>query len=133
MLSADLQYSIYGKTICQTQMWLHVLRFAFNGIYIIYIQIRALCWLNYRPIWTDENVYTSNDVSLHSFARNTRESTLIVFRIANYEGALHKCSPYFVGSQIWNSMPASDIDLPDVFAIKDRHQWLGREFRCSLS
>ena len=36
-------------------------------------------------------------------------------------------------SKIWNSMPASDIDLPDVFAIKDRRQWLGREFRCSLS
>ena len=63
----------------------------------------------------------SKDVSLHKiFARNTRESDRIVFRIDQYEGSLYKRSPYFLGSKMWDLLPIADIDLPERFKGNDR-------------
>ena len=76
----------------------------------------------------------SRDVTLHKvFPRNTRGSARILFKTANFEGALYKQSPYFVGSKLWNSMSSSDIELPDIFAFKSRLKRLNRTFLDLLS
>ena len=40
-----------------------------------------------------------------------------VFRTGNYEGTLYKCSLYYVGAKLWDTMSVMDIDLPDIFQI----------------
>ena len=58
----------------------------------------------------------SKDLSLHKvFARNTCGSDRIVFKTDQYEGTLSKRSPYFIGSKMWDALPVSDIELPDIF------------------
>ena len=57
---------------------------------------------------------------LQVFPRNTRDSTRTVFRTANFEGTLYKCSPFFVGAKLWDTMAARDIELPDMFSFKVR-------------
>ena len=57
----------------------------------------------------------SKNVFLHKiFPRNTRGSNRIVFKTDQYEGTLYKRSPYFVGTKLWNALPADIIDLPDI-------------------
>ena len=63
----------------------------------------------------------SRDLSLHKvFQRNTRQSTRMAFKTANYQGTLYKRSPYFVGSKLWDSLPQHDIEVPDIFMFKAR-------------
>ena len=63
----------------------------------------------------------SKDLSLHKvFARNTRGSHRLVFKTDQYEGTLYKRSPYFTGTNLWNDLSTSDIELPDVFSFKKR-------------
>ena len=63
----------------------------------------------------------SKGVTMHKvFSRNTRQSNRIVFKTDNYEGALYKRSPYFVGSKLWNQLPQEIIDTPDLYTFKTR-------------
>ena len=71
----------------------------------------------------------STDVSLLKvFPRHTRRSTRRVFRTANYEGALYKRSPYYVGAKLWDSLAEADIDLPDIVSFKTRLKRLNGTF-----
>ena len=76
----------------------------------------------------------SKDISLHRvYARNTRESTRIVFRTDHYEGTLYQRSPYFVGSKLWNALPVSDIELPDIHKFRARFKRLVKKVRQFIS
>ena len=57
---------------------------------------------------------------LNGFPKNTRGSTRTVFKTSNYEGALYKRSPYFVGAKLSDSLSVSDIELPDIYSFKSR-------------
>ena len=46
--------------------------------------------------------------------------TNIVFKSDQYEGALYKRSPYFIGSKLWAKLPNDVTDLPDIFSFKKR-------------
>ena len=71
----------------------------------------------------------SKYVTLHKvFARNTRNSTCMVFKTDNYEGALYKRSPYFVGSKLWYLWSASTVNLPDIFTFWARLKRLTRNY-----
>ena len=60
------------------------------------------------------------DYTVHKvFPRNTRESNRIVFRTDGYEGALYKCSPYFIGAKLWDRLPCDVIELPNIFVFKN--------------
>ena len=61
-------------------------------------------------------MYQSKDRGLRKiFARNSRGSDRIVFKTDQYEGTLYKRSPYFLGTKMWDALPVSDIELPDIF------------------
>ena len=63
----------------------------------------------------------SKDITMHKvFARNTRVSRRIVFKTDNFEGALYKRSPYFVGAKLWDKLSLDTIELPDIFTFKAR-------------
>ena len=71
----------------------------------------------------------TKDFILHEvFTRNTRGSERFVFKTDGYEGALYKHSPYFVGSKLWNELPSSIIDLPDINSFKSRLKGLNRKY-----
>ena len=72
----------------------------------------------------------SCDVTLLKvFPRNTRRSTRTVFKIANYQGALYKRSPYFVGAKLWDDLSVADIELPDIFLFKARLKRLNNVYK----
>ena len=61
----------------------------------------------------------SKDLTLRKvFPRNKRESVRLVFKTDQYEGALYKRSPYFIGSKLWDALPISDIECPDIFSFR---------------
>ena len=60
----------------------------------------------------------TDEILRRIFPRNTRRSARTVFKTFNCEGALYKRSPYFVGAKLWDSLPSSVIDLPDIFSFK---------------
>ena len=61
----------------------------------------------------------SKDYTMHKvFPMNTRRSNRIVFKTDTYEGTLYKCSPYFVGSKLWDKLPMDVIEAPDIFVFK---------------
>ena len=35
-------------------------------------------------------------------------------------------SPYFVGAKLRDSLPLSDIELPDIFSFRNRHKRINR-------
>ena len=65
---------------------------------------------------------------LRVFPRNTRESTRRVFKTANFEGTMYNRSPYYVGAKLWDSMAATDIDLPEIFAFRKRLKQLSNKY-----
>ena len=70
-----------------------------------------------------------NDISLLKvFPRNTRRSTRKVFRTANFEGTVYKRSPYYIGAKLWDSLAEANIDLPDIYAFKNRLKRLNRVY-----
>ena len=61
----------------------------------------------------------SCDISLLKvFPRNTRRSTRIAFKTANFESSLYKHSPYFVRAKLLDSMPEDDLGAPDLLRLK---------------
>ena len=71
----------------------------------------------------------SKDLTLRKvFPRNTRESVRLVFKTDQYEGALDKRSPYFIGSKLWDALPISDIECPDIFSFRKRLRTYNRVY-----
>ena len=50
-----------------------------------------------------------------------------MFKIANYQGALYKRSPYFVGAKLWDDLSVADIELPDMFLFKAQLKRLNKK------
>ena len=60
----------------------------------------------------------SSSIAIMYKKSKDRESKRIVFKTDQYEGALYKRSPYYVGCKLWDGLPISDIELPDIFSFK---------------
>ena len=62
--------------------------------------------------------------------RLTRGGDRFRFHLERYNNVKYKNSPYYKGSEQWDTLPRSTITCDTLFDFKDRQQLVGRLLRC---
>ena len=54
------------------------------------------------------------------------------FKTDHYEGTLYKCSLYFIGAKLWDTLPVNVIEVPCIVEFKKRTKRANKKYVNSL-